>query len=261
MGAESDCHFRYWDEAPFLPSVKTVLCTIATIVLTIALEIIVHSTFKDKTAVPQAEAPTSNNHYATPHTRATRLAIATIIYPFVLTMFILRIIDANAVYIAPECRQYVGPNWIAISFLNILPFACATSSFFRAVLDCILVRFDTGLSSNFLDFADKEGPIPWTPLMPLFAVCIVLFTVFECVKIPIAVVMGKRHVSAFTRGWNRFEDMRAEEGVQGEEGSGLVGGMESADEDEGSSCGPPAYDEIVRPLAVGAVKERGDGLV
>jgi hypothetical protein len=97
--------------------------------------------------------------------------------------------------------------------------------------------------------------------MPLFAVFVVVYMVFECVKIPVAIVMGKKGVSVLTREWRSGEDRRSEEEMWGEEGNRLVGGMESEDEDEGSSGRPPAYDEVVRPMPDGIAKGRGDDVV
>lgn len=266
MRDRSQCITYYWDEFSSTPSTKAVLCTIAILILTVALEVIAHFTFKDKTAEAQATPDPTTNRYATTHTRATRLALAFILYPLILTVFILRILEANSGrVISKECQKYIsGTDWVAIFFLNIIPFACASTSFLRALVDCILVRFNSGLRDNFSNLRDEEGKPPWFPCMPLFAAFCLVYVAFECLKVPIALMMGKKDISKFTSNRNspgnvRLNEMRS----QGEEARGLVEGMENGEENENTddAKGLPAYEEVFRPIDAGGVQGKGGDVV
>jgi hypothetical protein len=261
---ERECKAMYgkqFDAYSDLPPIQAVIYTIAILILTLALESIVHSKFDEKPAEPPTTTPA--NRYATPYVRATRLALALIIYPFILILFIMRI-KQGPLFMGADCEIYIPSTyWLVISLVNFLPFACASTAFLRALVDCVLVRFDTGLSDTFSDIKSKEGPMPWMPVLPLFLVFVMILCVFEGLKVSIAWVMGKELGSLFTGSWEGANDIWAEEASREEEEIGLVEGMEmeSEDEDEGSSAGPPAYDEVVRPLADERVKGRGDDVV
>jgi hypothetical protein len=180
-----------------------------------------------------------------PHTRATRLAIALILYAITLGTFIARIHAAtNHPHIDYRCRPYLSipsPNWTAITLLNIIPFICATFAFLRALVDCVLVRWKSGLVYDF-----QGDGCPWVPCMPFFAVVVLVYGAFEALKVPIACIMGDWEMSIWTRGASKK-------------------GREEVGEDDGEAGredGLPAYDEIVgseRDRNGGSDGRKGDG--
>jgi hypothetical protein len=239
MRDEFYCHTTFFDEWASSPTFKSTFLPIVIIVLTIVLEIVVHYRFKgdqDATVV-------------TPHTRATRLALACLLYPAILTAFIVRINAAHALEEKiNECRDFIsGPFWPGIFVLSIIPVICASSAFLRALVDCILVRWNSSLSFDLKDFKQSWQ---WPPCLPLFGVAVLVCVGFECVKLPIALVMGKREISAFAAGWRSPGEEEVD--LRGEEEMGLVENVDREDE-EGSVSGeegerrdgPPAYDEVV----------------
>lgn len=154
------------------------------------------------------------------------------------------------IFVMADCRPHIHippPNWTAITFLAIIPFICASFAFLRALVNCVLVRFDTSLSDT-IDVTDKRAP--WPTCLPITgsmmfgcgAVCLVGVGVFKCVQIPVALIMGRYEMSDVLKAWgNGGEEVE----MQVEEGRGLVEGMDrDRDYGEGSD-GPPAYDEVV----------------
>lgn len=192
-----------------------------------------------------------------PHTRATRLAYAMILYAGVLAVFILRIQDAmRRPYVDILCTSIIHPstaNWTAITFLNIIPFVCASTSFLRAVVDCVLVRYRKALT---YDFESKEG-CGWMPCMPFMSVLIVAYLVFECLKIPIAFLMGDREVSLWTSKTKKKKATVDEIEMRGEEAQGLMSGENAGEELDLDRL--PAYDEVVNPESSVSSKEGKGG--
>lgn len=265
MSSETSCRAYHFDETSAFPSFKVMVLTFATIILTIVLEILIHVRFKGQ----------GNAAHSSPHTRATRLAIACILYPIILPLFIIRINDATHIPdIGKQCQQYIPPtNWPAISVLNILPFTCASLTFLSALVDCVLVRWNTGLPANFENFK-AEKTWPWVLSMPLLGVVGVSTAIFEGLKVPIALVMGDKEISAWTAGSRRYGD---EVELRGNEGLRLVEDSdeeceedeeeeeeddeEAELEDENDKDGPPAYEEAVPPTSSAIGKVGGDQMV
>jgi hypothetical protein len=193
-----------------------------------------------------------------PHTRATRLAFAMILYAGVLAAFILRIQEAmRRPYVDILCVNMIHPstpNWTAITFLNIVPFVCASVALLRAVVDCLLVRSGTSLT---YDFESKEG-CGWMPCMPFMSVLIVGYLLFECVKVPVALLMGDREVSLWTSKLKKKQTAVVDEiEMTGEETQGLIGG---ADVDaELDTDGLPTYNEVVGSNSSGSTREGKGG--
>jgi hypothetical protein len=189
-----------------------------------------------------------------PHTRATRLAFAMILYAGVLAAFILRIQEAmQRPYVDILCTRFIHPstpNWAAIAFLNVIPFACASVAFLRAVVDCLLVRSGTSLA---YEFDSKEG-CGWMPCMPFMSVLAVGYLFFECVKVPVALLMGDREVSLWTSKIKKKQTVVVDEiEMSGEETQGLIGGPDI--EEELDTDGLPTYNEVVGPNSSGSTKE------
>jgi hypothetical protein len=232
------------------PSTTAILCSVGTIILTFALESVVHmgspahdskqNDMENEVSGSETDEPhrvaednvallernpssqtesthTKRSSLASPQLRAKRLAVASILYPIILTVFTIRMTDGT------------GPA--AFYLVSIIPFTIATFAFLRTLVDCVLVRFKIGLSRSF----GAEG-IPWMPFMPFsFVVC----GLFEGGKWCAGMIMGSGRMDK----GEREEDM-------GEETWGLVGnvdGGESGSEDgDGEGFGgPPAYDEAV----------------
>jgi hypothetical protein len=193
-----------------------------------------------------------------PHTRATRLAFAMILYAGVLAAFILRIQEAmQRPYVDILCTRFIHPstpNWTAITFLNIIPFVCASVAFLRAIVDCLLVRSGTSLT---YDFDSKEGCC-WLPCIPFMSVLIVGYISFECVKVPIALLMGDREVSLWTSKIKKKQTAVVDEiEMSGEEAQGLIGGADI--DEEPDTDGLPTYNEVVGPNNSGSTKEGKGG--
>ncbi|CAO2647233.1 Nn.00g081550.m01.CDS01 [Neocucurbitaria sp. VM-36] len=183
----------------------------------------------------------------TPQVRANRLAVSTFLFSLVLMAFIVRIEEATtSPYIDPTCWHIIRatpPNWTAIVFLNIIPFVLASFAFLRALVDCVLVRWNKGLTNDTK--SERDDRYFWFPLMPFLLVCGICYVLMELVKIPIAFLMGDREVSLWTsKTKKKVEDTE----LQGEEAQALVDNVDGRDEVDEQSVGePPAYDEVCRP--------------
>ena len=201
----------------------------------------------------------------TPHVRANRLAVSTFLFGLVLTAFIIRIEEATtSPYIDPTCWSIIHttpPNWTAIVFLNIIPFVLASFAFLRALVDCMLVRWNMGLTNDTK--SKRDDRYFWFPLMPFLLVCGICYVLMELVKIPIAFLMGDREVSLWTsktknKGKKKVEDTE----MQGEEAQGLVDNVDGqGGADEQSVGEPPAYDEVCSPRESIEGKHVPDSLV
>ncbi|KAH7413719.1 hypothetical protein DE146DRAFT_749920 [Phaeosphaeria sp. MPI-PUGE-AT-0046c] len=284
------CREHYWHYRMEQSDSKAVGCTFAIIILSILLEIVTHFgvKYKPQKQTPdietEAEAnvellPVSTPHDSepagqqqvkyvpsgtwasknvpNPRQRATRFALGLILYAGVLAAFIVRIRDARYVpYIPAACREEIGldsPNWTAITFLAIIPFICATFAFVRTLVDCILVRWGKTLGTWTFD----RHAMPWPPCAPivamLFVAGVAFYLLFECVRVPAALAMGRLEASIWTAEFARGNgDADAERGA--EEGQGLVenvDGGEAGGEDEEL----PAYEEAVGKNGTG----KGEG--
>ncbi|KAH7071248.1 hypothetical protein BKA63DRAFT_493085 [Paraphoma chrysanthemicola] len=188
-----------------------------------------------------------------PHTRATRLVVALILYAIALGTFITRIHSATTPpYIDYRCRRYISvpaPNWTAITFLSIIPFICASFAFLRALVDCILVRWQSSLKHGLQD----DGCF-WFPCMPFFGLAVIVYGTFEALKIPVAWIMGDWEISIWTK---KMKSVKGTEDIEmgGEEARGLMDGVDAVGEDENidGTEGLPAYDEVV-----GTARDRGN---
>jgi hypothetical protein len=232
-----------WPPDDDFPSFTAILCTIATIFLTIILEANVHISpplvkppKDDATNTSPCESehhaeaqPTSNPAHqplggpTPPSLRARRLAIACALYPVILTVFTVRMADGT------------GPA--GMYPLAIIPFIAATFALFRAIVDCVLVRFNTGLTT---EFGSKKGWL-WLPCMPVSAVVCVVYW------------MGKRGA-----GW--IMGTGVDEGVvdgEGEEMDGLINSGEDEESEDGDRL--PAYDEAVDGGGKMGVVRRAEG--
>lgn len=175
---------------------------------------------------------------ASPPIRANRLAVAIIIYSLITTAFALRI---------RETQNDSATNWVFTVLVNIVPFSCASFAFLRAFVDAVLVRWSTGLN-----YGTGDGWM-WMPCMPFFIVFGSGYTILECLKIPIAAVMGDWELSTWTMSHNEGEGT-----IEDVELQGLVDDFDGmADEDDGL----PAYDEVT--VSEGGVEGKGgrDGVV
>ncbi|KAF1847907.1 uncharacterized protein K460DRAFT_403222 [Cucurbitaria berberidis CBS 394.84] len=183
-----------------------------------------------------------------PSIRANRLASSTLLFGLILTAFIIRIREATVPpAISARCLRLLNipaPHWHVITILNIIPFVCASFAFLRTLVDGVLVRWGKGLTYKL-----NNGRYLWTPCMPFMLVFIVLYAVVECIKIPIAFLMGHREVSLWTansvdKGKGRAVDIE----MQDEEAQRLVGNMDGpVDVDDEDLDGPPAYHEVYSP--------------
>ncbi|KAF2024292.1 hypothetical protein EK21DRAFT_117930 [Setomelanomma holmii] len=222
------------------------------------------------TALPQGSSPNKTEPSdattrtccpvpTSPHTRATRLTLALILYAITLGTFITRIHSAtHHASIIPDCESYITnptPNWTWITFLAIIPFICATFAFLRALVDCALARWHSGLG-----YETKDDGCSWLPCLPFFGVLVLVYMLFEAVKIPVACIMGGWEMSIWTKEWTRefakgTGPRGAEVEMRGEETTCLVGDVDGVGEEDGEGGdGLPRYDEIV-----GAGREYGDG--
>ncbi|KAH4121867.1 hypothetical protein HBH47_095560 [Parastagonospora nodorum] len=234
MPTEFECRYNLFDTYTAFPT-GPILFTLSILFLTVVLEITAHKNFSGA-----ADRP-----YATLHTRATRLAIACLLYPLLLTCFVLRIVNAQAyARRTSACREWVaGPFWPTIWILNVFPLACATCAFLRTLVDCVLSRWGRGLR-NVLSRERREGTV-WVPVLPVSGVVVGVLAVFEGVKGGIGWAMGR-------------------EGF-GEEGVGLVEGVEGdweGGEGEGDGRdedGLPECEEVVGAEDFGAGDGRGKG--
>lgn len=182
-----------------------------------------------------------------PQTRANRFVIATVLYIIICVAFGKRIDEATTTpYVDLTCWSIIQPtrpNWVAITFLNIIPFVCASVAFLRTLVDSLLVRWGKALT-----YQASSDQCFWSPLMPFMAVLCAGYLMFECIKIPIALLMGNREVSLFTA---KSTTKRKAEEIEMQEGEarGLVDDMDGQGdaEHEYGDGGLPAYDEVCSP--------------
>lgn len=203
-----------------------------------------------------------------PPLRASRFAMGLIIYAGILAAFIVRIRDArDQPYIPEPCQEEIGlegPDWTAIAFLNIIPFICATFALLRAFVDCVLVRWGKSLGI----FSTGTFAVPWPPCAPVlgilfvvvFVVVVALYLLFECVRIPAALIMGRWEASIWTAEFARgSENGNVDEERRGEEGMGLVQNADGGENADGEgSEEPPAYDEAVESKVRGGNEGKED---
>lgn len=288
------CRDHYWHlrmEENGAPSTFVVFGTIGIIVLTLLLEIVTHKGWRSaivKKKQPGAEsdvellprftstsppvdsgrpAQEQSRHASTrcptngpaPRLRATRFALGAIIYAGILTLFIARIVGVlDQPYVPEPCKKDIGlegPDWVAIGILNCVPFTIASFAILRAFTDCVLVRWN-----KYLGYGRQidGNSIPWPPCMPLVLIFVAVtgsfYLLFECVRVPVALVMGKPEASVWTE---RFAGgLRSAVETRGEEELGLVqnvdGGEDGMEED---GAEPPPYEEPVETKEGEDVKE------
>ncbi|EAT81596.1 hypothetical protein SNOG_11097 [Parastagonospora nodorum SN15] len=101
MPTEFECRYNLFDTYTAFPT-GPILFTLSILFLTVVLEITAHKNFSGA-----ADRP-----YATLHTRATRLAIACLLYPLLLTCFVLRIVNAQAY--ARRTKKGEGTVWVPV---------------------------------------------------------------------------------------------------------------------------------------------------
>ncbi|OAL45205.1 hypothetical protein IQ07DRAFT_648466 [Pyrenochaeta sp. DS3sAY3a] len=177
-----------------------------------------------------------------PQTRANRFVVATVLYIIICVAFGKRIDEATTTpYVDLTCSSIIQPtrpNWVAITFLNIIPFVCASCAFLRTLVDSLLVRWGKALT-----YQTSGDQCFWSPLMPFMVVLCAGYMVFECIKIPIALLMGNREVSLFTA---KSTTKRKAEEIEMQEGEaqGLVDDMDGQGDLEDGDGGLPAYDEV-----------------
>jgi hypothetical protein len=184
-----------------------------------------------------------------PRLRATRFALGVIIYAGILALFVARIVSAlDRPYVPDICKKDIGlkgPDWVAIGILNCVPFAIASFAILRAFVDCVLVRWN-----KHLGYGRKTdgNAIPWPPCMPLVVIFVAVagsfYLLFECVRIPAALVMGRSEASMWTE---RFAGgLRSAVEARKEEELGLVQNVDGGDDGkEDGGAEPPPYEELV----------------
>lgn len=246
-----------------------VLCTVWGIILTFALEFATHARFGSTSTDPpkaisesrggdeavisllpisSTPPPAENDvpqksiwrpkEIPTPRTRASRFALGLVIYAGIVTLFSLRMGAAvEESHIPSVCRGRpgLGPDWAAITFLNIIPFVSATMAFARCLVDCVLVRYGTFLGNG----RSERGALVWRPF--------VLFVgVFMVLRFIPALMMGREEVSKFTRGSGegaRGAEWGVDEEMRGEEERGLIEHVDGGEGGDGEE--PPAYEEAL----------------
>jgi hypothetical protein len=187
---------------------------------------------------------------ALPLVRANRLVAAILLFIPLVAVFSLRMGDVVTPYIRPGCREYFGSDnmpaanmWVVV-LLNIVPFICGCFAVLRALVDVVLVRWDTRLTYDVCTKTPRE--YGWFPCLPLFAVSMVGCLALMCVRWPVALLMGRPGSSIWEEEGERDQDIE----MQGEQGRGLLEDVEGdgdVSEREGSAVGLPSYDEVVRP--------------
>lgn len=246
-------------------------CTAIIIILTILVEVAVHANMKfsvseeKKNSTPEmtANVPSEPQSQESPQAqdvesdkqnvesvdsvppsaivRANRLAVAIFLYIPLTVAFAFRMHEASSIsHIHTSCHRYIPrgalPNWWILTIFVIVPFISASCAILRALVDCVLFRWGKTVSSL------------WTACMPLFVVAVLGLFIFEGVKWPIVVMMGRRELSLFApkgregegEGEMRDETRRSVNradvnvGVDGERSDGLPAYEEACRERKGT---------------------------
>jgi hypothetical protein len=237
---ENRCHHEFGkiEDASF-PDLSVIFLSAAIIVLALFIGYLVTRGFVNEVVKPPANASeitpaaTTNatspldtqsttqkkeEEVPTPATRANRLIAASIVIVLVCAAFGYRITLLRYRY--PEyCRSLypTPPQWWAIVIFNILPFSGACMAWLRALVDCILVRWDTHLPQRY-----------W-PAYPLLAgVGLVLSCCHFAVSYAVYSMMGRRKEIT----WRKKDEGKDIEMVVDvvEEERALMGGMRDDDE-------------------------------
>jgi hypothetical protein len=237
---ENRCHHDFGAiEDASLPDVSVFFLSAAIIVLALFIDYLVTRGFVNEVVKPPANAseitPAATTNATAPldtqsttqkkeeeiptlATRANRLIAASIVIVLVCAAFGYRISLARYKY--PEyCRSIdiAPPKWWAIVVCNILPFSGACMAWLRALIDCILVRWDTHLPQRY-----------W-PAYPLLAgVGMVLSCCHFAVSYAVYSMMGRRKEIT----WRKKDEGKDIEMVVDvvEEERALMGGMRDDDE-------------------------------
>ncbi|KAF2192379.1 hypothetical protein K469DRAFT_716914 [Zopfia rhizophila CBS 207.26] len=156
----------------------------------------------------------------TAQTRATRLAVTSILLIPLLALFILRIMETQRTN-DPICKEVLNiarPNWPLITIFNILPFCCASTAWMRTLLDCIL----EGQGKSV-------GYVLWPPVFP------VLVVAFAIALMGVLVRDGILGCMKVGKGRNGEAEADIEKGVRREGGSeeerGLMGDVDEDGEE------------------------------
>jgi hypothetical protein len=262
---ELDCESHYNDIWAVSHILKTVALTFIIIVLTISIEIAVHSEINStsnnkKTQSAQdelsgSESPTSDaspsneesnttkdmikgksNLNPSATIRANRLTLATILIIPLCVAFGFRIADTALPNIRDDCREILKSSiqfaWGWIIPLNIIPFIIASVAWIRAFIDCLLVRWERTLQ---YPNAVKGSGIRWPPFAPLF-------WIFVVVRFPVMVFwqLVKKGAVWIMGSPNSAESATEDIELGGGERVRLVDDFDEAVVDEGEE--PPAYD-------------------
>lgn len=256
--SEVHCKHDYFDIWAGGVTFKTVALTLIIIVLTIAIEVAVHSEVNpssknESSSVDDTPAsPSSDQSDATkikakdtrswcnpnpsPSIRAHRLTLATILIIPLCIAFGFRIADTAPPDVRYGCREilksYMQPAWWAIIPLNIIPLIFASFAWIRAFLDCLLVRW--GKTLGYPKEGEGNG-IGWPPCAPMFLVLLVVLLpvmgICALVKKGAIWIMESPDVEGSTT-----EDIE----LGGEERIRLVDDVDGAGIEDGEE--PPAYD-------------------
>jgi hypothetical protein len=202
--------------------------------------------------VRQGPAPPSANKkrsLPSPLLRANRLAAAVLLFVPLVIAFSLRMADIVTPPVPPTCRHRYGsgnmppPNWWAVALLNILPFVSACFALLRALVDALLVRWNTGLSP--IRGGQIDGEFLWMPCMPFMLVGVLGYMVLQFIRWLITVMMGQPGSDIWGR--ERVKEGDADVEMQGDRVN-LMDDMDDMDGNEsveGNVAGLPTYDEVV----------------
>lgn len=248
------CVFDYPGIEDGFPSFLAVFLTIVILLLTALIESVVRiESFVYTPSAPATTAPASSNGatadsasqstnttpvaakvnphtHPSPFTRASRFVVSSFWMVPLCIAFAFRIKGLEMPDYPQRCIDNVDvayPNWIWISIINILPFTIACTAWLRALVDCVLVRWDTSLSLSV-----------WPMALPIVGpVKLIGKTVNLTRDAVLAAMVGRSE--------RRKEDIEMH---RGEEGTALVGNMDGDEDEERDEYvveHPPAYDEAV----------------
>ena len=184
---------------------------------------------------------------ASPQVRANRFAVAALLFSLTLWLFLSFIGGETNRFVDEDCLPFVQKPQVHQTALIIssISFVCASFAFLRTLVDCILVRWGKSL---IYDTVKYDGCF-WWPLMPIAVVIGMAFGLilglFECLKIPIALLTGDWDVSWWTSKTKGKGKATEEEGLemQDEERRGLVSNVDGFEDDDHHEEGLPGYEE------------------
>ncbi|KAF2707316.1 hypothetical protein K504DRAFT_458749, partial [Pleomassaria siparia CBS 279.74] len=232
------------------PPEHTILLSMAMILLTVAIEIIVHKSMdfvntKGLSVIDESydvENPSSDTNTTgpkarkshtsnpSPTTRINRLTMATLLFMPLCVAFGFRLAGSSKVWVSQDCKQYVHVNWGVVFIINFVPFITASSAWLRSLIDCTLIR------GRALQYPSETDGFGWPPALPFYAT---FYVIRIMMKALVRVLSGSKFDTPETELIEGRPETNFE--LSGEE-TELLNDIDGAEDDHEEFEDPPTYD-------------------